>query len=45
MFKYYQNMIDENLKNIIRLQNIQLLKYIAFKEKWNYKELCIKYLV
>ena len=38
-------MIDQNLITIIRLQNIQLLKYIAFKEKWDYKELCIKYLI
>ena len=28
----------------IRLQNINLLKYISIKENWNYIELCKKYL-
>lgn len=29
---------------IIRMQNIQLLKYISIKENWNYIELCKEYL-
>ena len=33
-----------DIKHIIRMQNMQLLKYIAFKENWNYIELCKKYL-
>ena len=28
----------------IRLQNINLLKYISIKENWNYIELCKEYL-
>lgn len=28
----------------IRLQNINLLKYISIKENWNYIELCKRYL-
>ena len=34
----------EEIDTIIKMQNIQLLKYIAFNEKWNYIELCRKYL-
>ena len=34
----------EDITIIIRMQNIHLLKYIAFKENWNYKELCQTYL-
>jgi hypothetical protein len=37
-------MIDE-IEIIIRMQNIQLLKYIAWSEDWNYLELCKKYIV
>ena len=33
-----------DIDTIIKMQNIQLLKYIAFNEKWNYIELCKKYL-
>ena len=29
---------------IIRMQNIQLLKYIAWNEDWDYIDLCKKYL-
>ncbi len=29
----------EQLTIFIRIQNIQLLKLIAYNEKWNYKEL------
>ena len=29
---------------IIRMQNINLLKYIAINEGWNYIELCKQYL-
>ena len=29
---------------LIRMQNIHLLKYIAFSEDWNYVELCKTYL-
>ena len=35
--------IDE-LSIIIRMQNIQLLKLIAFTENWDYIELCKEYL-
>lgn len=34
----------ENITIIIRMQNIHLLKYIAWKEDWNYIELCKTYL-
>jgi len=29
---------------IIRIQNMNLLKYIAYKEGWDYIDLCKKYL-
>lgn len=29
---------------IIRIQNMNLLKFIAYKEEWDYIELCRKYL-
>uniref|UniRef100_A0A6C0L4C4 Uncharacterized protein n=1 Tax=viral metagenome TaxID=1070528 RepID=A0A6C0L4C4_9ZZZZ len=38
-------MINQDLIMVIRMQNIQLLKYIAYKEEWDYKELCKKYLI
>ena len=34
----------EDLKIIIRAQNMNLLRLIAHKEGWNYTELCQKYL-
>ena len=34
----------ENLNLIIRMQNINLLKYIAWNENWNYIDLCKRYL-
>jgi len=37
------NTIDK-ITIIIRMQNIHLLKYIAWKENWNYIELCKTYL-
>ena len=33
-----------DIDTIIKMQNIQLLKYIAFNEKWSYIDLCKKYL-
>jgi len=36
--------IYDQIEIIIRLQNIQLIKYIAMKENLNYKELCKKYI-
>ena len=36
--------IYDQIDIIIRLQNIQLIKYIAMKENLNYKELCKKYI-
>jgi hypothetical protein len=29
---------------IVRMQNVQLLKYIAYKEEWNFVELCKEFL-
>ena len=37
-------MVFDDITIIIRMQNIQLLKYIAWKEKWNYFDLCKKYI-
>lgn len=37
-------MITDKIEILIKMQNIQLLKYIAFKEEWDYKELCKKYI-
>ena len=34
----------DQISIIIRLQNINLLKYIAWNEEWNYIQLCKKYL-
>ena len=34
----------EKITIIIRMQNIQLLKYISWKEEWNYIDMCKKYL-
>lgn len=33
-----------NLELYVKIQNIELLKYIAKKEKLDYKELCKKYI-
>jgi len=35
----------DKIEIIIRMQNIQLLKYIAWNEEWDYLELCKKYIV
>ena len=40
--KFQKNNI--NLELYIKIQNIELLKYIAKKEKLNYKDLCKKYI-
>ena len=39
-------MIDlfDELEIIIKIQNIQLLKSIAFTENWNYIDLCKEFL-
>jgi hypothetical protein len=46
--KNTDNIVDENILEImevyIKVQNIQLLKYIAQNEEWNFKELCKFYL-
>ena len=34
----------DRISIIIRMQNINLLKYIAWNEGWNYIELCKEYL-
>lgn len=34
----------EKITVTIRMQNINLLKYIAYKENWNYVDLCKHYL-
>ena len=34
----------EDIKVIIRIQNIHLLKYISYNEGWDYKELCKKFI-
>ena len=34
----------DQISVIIRMQNINLLKYIAWNEEWNYIELCKEYL-
>lgn len=36
--------LTENIDIIVKMQNIQLLKFIAFKENWNFVELCKEYL-
>ena len=37
--------IMDHIDILIKMQNINLLKYIAFSENWNYLELCKKYLL
>ena len=34
----------DEINDYIRMQNMLLLKYIAYKEGWNYLELCKEYL-
>lgn len=36
--------LTDNIDIIVKMQNIQLLKYISFKENWNFVELCKEYL-
>lgn len=36
--------ILKDIEIIIKIQNVNLLKYIAFKKNWNYRELCKKYI-
>ena len=38
------NDLEKNIQIMILIQNIHLLKYIANKEGWDFKELCKKYL-
>ena len=38
-------MILDDITVIIKMQNIQLLKYISYKEGWDYKMLCKKYII
>ena len=40
--KFKENNI--NIKLYIKIQNLELLKYIAKKEKLDHKELCKKYI-
>ena len=43
--EYLKQELDKsNIELYIKIQNIELLKYIAKKEKLDYKELCKKYL-
>jgi len=37
-------MLLDEIEIIIKMQNIQLLKYIAWNEEWDYLELCKKYI-
>ncbi len=34
----------EDITHYIRMQNMLLLKYISYKEGWNYIKLCKEYL-
>jgi hypothetical protein len=34
----------DEFEDYVRMQNMLLLKYICYKEGWNYIELCKKYL-
>lgn len=34
----------DDIVHYIRMQNMLLLKYISYREGWNYIELCKKYL-
>ena len=45
-FQYLEklNLKFKNIESLIRMQNIFLLRYIAFREGWDYIELCKNYL-
>ena len=36
--------LEERIELMIKIQNIHLIKYIAFNENWDYLEMCKKYL-
>ena len=36
--------LTDEIDVIVRMQNINLLKFIAFKEEWNFVDLCKCYL-
>lgn len=36
--------LEEKIELMIKIQNIHLIKFIAFSENWNYLEMCKKYL-
>lgn len=36
--------LSDEIDVIVRMQNINLLKFIAFKEEWNFVDLCKRYL-
>ena len=36
--------LEEKIELMIKIQNIHLIKYIAFSENWDYLEMCKKYL-
>ena len=36
--------IINHIETIIKIQNINLIKYIAANEGWNYLDLCKKYI-
>mgnify|MGYP001170288742 FL=1 len=36
--------LEEKIELMIKIQNIHLIKYIAFNENWDYLEMCKKYL-
>ena len=38
------NDIMDELTTYIKIQNIQLLKFISLCEKWDFKDLCKEYL-
>jgi hypothetical protein len=46
IIKTNKEMIEftDEIDVIVRMQNVQLLKYIAFKEEWDFVELCKQFL-
>jgi hypothetical protein len=36
--------LEEKIELMIKIQNIHLIKFIAFSENWDYLEMCKKYL-
>ena len=36
--------LEGKIELMIKIQNIHLIKYIAFSENWDYLEMCKKYL-